>query len=77
MFNRDIKVYVYPSKPDQNSTLKTAQNLTIQKRIKALAGFDITDVNSIEAAKFCTMPALFIHSINDTLVRPEHANELF
>ena len=39
MFNRDIKVYVYPSKPDQNSTLKTAQNLTIQKRIKPLYEF--------------------------------------
>ena len=49
----------------------------IQKRIKALAGFDITDVDSIEAAKWCSMPALFIHSINDTLVLPEHANELF
>ena len=32
MFNRDIKVYVYPYKPDQTSTLKTSKNINIQPR---------------------------------------------
>jgi len=39
MFNRDIKVYVYPSKPDQNSILKTSENIDIQPRIQPLYNF--------------------------------------
>tara|TARA_Y100001968_G_scaffold220597_1_gene203471 strand:+ start:219 stop:1664 length:1446 start_codon:yes stop_codon:yes gene_type:complete len=39
MFNRDIKVYVYPYKPDQKSNLKTSQNIMIQPRIKPLYDF--------------------------------------
>ncbi len=39
MFNRDIKVYVYPYKPDNNTTLKTSKNLSIQPRIKPLYDF--------------------------------------
>ncbi len=39
MFNRDIKVYVYPYKPDKKSILKTAKNLSIQPRIQPLYNF--------------------------------------
>jgi len=39
MFNRDIKVYVYPYKPDQKSMLKTSKNVNIQPRIKPLYDF--------------------------------------
>jgi len=39
MFNRDIKVYVYPYKPDNNTSLKTSKNLSIQPRIKPLYDF--------------------------------------
>jgi len=39
MFNRDIKVYVYPYKPNKATTLKTSKNLSIQPRIKPLYDF--------------------------------------
>jgi len=39
MFNRDIKVYVYPYKPDKKSNLKTSANIPIQPRIKPLYDF--------------------------------------
>ncbi len=39
MFNRDIKVYVYPYKPDSKSSLKTSKNIIIQPRIKPLYEF--------------------------------------
>ncbi|MAZ57885.1 MAG: nicotinate-nucleotide adenylyltransferase [Flavobacteriales bacterium] len=39
MFNRDIKVYVYPYKPNKDSDLKTSKNLSIQPRIKPLYDF--------------------------------------
>ena len=39
MFNRDIKVYVYPYKPDSKSSLKTSKNIIIQPRIKPLYDF--------------------------------------
>ena len=53
MFNRDVKVYVYPYKPDKKSMLKTCKNLSIQPRIKPLYDFfvfnkriiDLTDYN--------------------------------
>ena len=39
MFNRDIKVYVYPYKPNKATPLKTSKNLSIQPRIKPLYDF--------------------------------------
>tara|TARA_B100001250_G_scaffold410992_1_gene438593 strand:+ start:72 stop:1529 length:1458 start_codon:yes stop_codon:yes gene_type:complete len=39
MFNRDIKVYVYPYKPTKNSILKTSKNVNIQPRIRPLYDF--------------------------------------
>ena len=39
MFNRDIKVYVYPYQPEQNNELQTSKNLKIQPRIKPLYDF--------------------------------------
>jgi len=41
MFNRDIKVYVYPYKPTKKSALKTSKNLSIQPRIAPLYEFFI------------------------------------
>jgi hypothetical protein len=39
MFNRDIKVYVYPYKPKKDSLLQTSRNLSIKPRIKPLYDF--------------------------------------
>lgn len=39
MFNRDIKVYVYPYKPKKDSLLQTSKNLSIKPRIKPLYDF--------------------------------------
>tara|TARA_B100000965_G_C19588524_1_gene756933 strand:+ start:803 stop:2215 length:1413 start_codon:yes stop_codon:yes gene_type:complete len=36
MFNRDLKVYVYPYKPDEKSDFKTTKNLSIHPRIQPL-----------------------------------------
>ena len=48
MFNRDIKVYVYPSKPNKTSTLKTSQNINIQPRIKPLYDFFVFNKRIID-----------------------------
>ena len=48
MFNRDIKVYVYPYKPDKKSDLKTSTNITIQPRIKPLFDFFIFNKRIID-----------------------------
>ena len=39
MFNRDVKVYVYPFKPDAKSELLTSENVEIKPRIKPLYNF--------------------------------------
>jgi len=48
MFNRDIKVYVYPYKPDKKSILKTSENLKIQPRIQPLYDFFIFNKRIID-----------------------------
>jgi len=48
MFNRDIKVYVYPYKPDKKTTLKTSNNILIQPRIKPLFDFFIFNKRIID-----------------------------
>ena len=48
MFNRDVKVYVYPYKPDKKSSLKTTKNLSIQPRIKPLYDFFIFNKRIID-----------------------------
>ena len=48
MFNRDIKVYVYPSKPDKKTILKTSSNIMIQPRIKPLFDFFIFNKRIID-----------------------------
>jgi len=48
MFNRDVKVYVYPYKPDTKSLLKTTKNLSIQPRIKPLYDFFIFNKRIID-----------------------------
>ena len=48
MFNRDVKVYVYPYKPDTKSSLKTTKNLSIQPRIKPLYDFFIFNKRIID-----------------------------
>ncbi len=48
MFNRDIKVYVYPSKPDKKTILKTSSNILIQPRIKPLFDFFIFNKRIID-----------------------------
>jgi len=54
MFNRDIKVYVYPYQPDRNSELKTSQNLTIQPRIKPLYDFFVFNKKIIDLKDYKT-----------------------
>ena len=39
MFNRDVKVYVYPFKPDSKSDLLTSKNVEIKPRVKPLYDF--------------------------------------
>ena len=48
MFNRDVKVYVYPYKPDKQSELQTSENLEIQPRIKPLYDFFIFNKRIID-----------------------------
>lgn len=48
MFNRDLKVYVYPYKPDSKSTLKTSHNISIQPRIKPLYDYFIFNSKIID-----------------------------
>ena len=48
MFNRDIKVYVYPYKPNKKSVLKTCQNVSIQPRIKPLYDFFVFNKRIID-----------------------------
>ena len=48
MFNRDIKVYVYPYKPDKKTNLKTSSNILIQPRIKPLFDFFIFNKRIID-----------------------------
>ena len=48
MFNRDIKVYVYPYKPNKKSMLKTSKNVNIQPRIKPLYDFFVFNKRIID-----------------------------
>ncbi len=48
MFNRDVKVYVYPYKPDKQSELQTSKNLAIQPRIQPLYDFFIFNKRIID-----------------------------
>ena len=52
MFNRDIKVYVYPSKPEKKSALKTSKNITIQPRIKPLYEFFLFNKRIIDLTDY-------------------------
>jgi len=54
MFNRDIKVYVYPYKPDKSSVLKSSKNLSIQPRIKPLYEFFIFNKRIIDLKGYNT-----------------------
>ncbi|XP_039686249.1 uncharacterized protein [Medicago truncatula] len=45
---------------------------TIQKKAK----FDITDLNTIKAAKSCYVPALLGHGIDDDFIRPQHSDRI-
>tara|TARA_Y100000766_G_scaffold284515_1_gene303372 strand:+ start:1152 stop:2606 length:1455 start_codon:yes stop_codon:yes gene_type:complete len=48
MFNRDVKVYVYPYKPEKKSELQTSKNLSIQPRIKPLYDFFVFNKRIID-----------------------------
>jgi len=48
MFNRDIKVYVYPYQPQKEKQLQTSSNLEIQPRIKPLYDFFIFNKRIID-----------------------------
>ena len=48
MFNRDLKVYVYPYQPDTKSVLKTIQNVSLQPRIKPLYDYFIFNSKIID-----------------------------
>ena len=52
MFNRDIKVYVYPYKPDKKTPIKTSKNVKIQPRIKPLYDFFIFNKRIIDLSGY-------------------------
>jgi len=54
MFNRDIKVYVYPYKPDKNSELQNSKNLIIQPRIEPLYNFFLFNKKIIDLTNYNT-----------------------
>lgn len=45
--------------------------------IRLRAGFDINDVNPIEAVERSTTPTLFIHGDNDTFIDPQMCSRLY
>ena len=45
--------------------------------IRLKAGFDINDVNPIEAVERSTTPTLFIHGDNDTFIDPQMCSRLY
>jgi pimeloyl-ACP methyl ester carboxylesterase len=49
----------------------------LDKKIRSLAGFNITDLNPIEAAPMCFSPLFLIHGESDTFISPRHSRELF
>ena len=52
MFNRDIKVYVYPYKPDKKTPIKTSKNVNIQPRIKPLYDFFVFNKRIIDLSDY-------------------------
>lgn len=49
----------------------------IRMRVKALADFDIEDINPIDHARRSHIPAMFLHARRDNFVRPSHSQQLY
>jgi pimeloyl-ACP methyl ester carboxylesterase len=49
----------------------------LARKIKAIAHFDIKDLNPIQAAVMCFSPVLIMHGAQDTVIKPEHSQKLF
>jgi len=49
----------------------------LTRSIQRRAGFDINQVDTLQSARGCHMPALLAHGLNDKLIPPEHADRLY
>jgi pimeloyl-ACP methyl ester carboxylesterase len=49
----------------------------LARKIKAIANFDIKDLNPVTAAAMCFSPILIMHGVQDTFIKPEHSQKLF
>jgi pimeloyl-ACP methyl ester carboxylesterase len=48
----------------------------LSRKIKALAGFNIKDLNPIKAAAMCFTPLLLMHGENDKFILPRHSQQI-
>jgi len=48
----------------------------MRKTILQRAGFDINEVDTLESAGGCHVPALLAHGLDDSLIPPEHADRI-
>lgn len=49
----------------------------IGSTVKSKNGMDINDIKPINSVKKCSVPALFLHAVDDTFVNYEHSEALF
>ena len=49
----------------------------LARSIQRRAGFDINEVDTLQSARGCHMPALLAHGLDDKLIPPEHADRLY
>ena len=49
----------------------------VKESIKILTGFDIGNMESIEAVSGCKVPCVILHSVFDQLVSIEHSKRIF
>ncbi|KAJ3683676.1 hypothetical protein LUZ60_013903 [Juncus effusus] len=67
-----VDMYKYPL---PKFTVKLAIQ-HMRKIIKKKANFDIMDLDTIEVAKRCFVPALFGHATDDDFIRPHHSERI-
>ncbi|XP_078171395.1 alpha/beta-Hydrolases superfamily protein isoform X1 [Carex rostrata] len=67
-----VDMYKYPL---PKFTVKLAIQ-HMRKIIKKKANFDIMDLDTVEVAKRCFVPALFGHAIDDDFIRPHHSERI-
>jgi len=52
LFTRDLKIYLYPSKPNDAATLMTTDNMTVHSRLKPLYDFLLYNKRIVDIESF-------------------------